>query len=750
MQNGRVVDVFTRWLTTTDDAGKKHDEAITYVLYSFIDENLLKKKSGGSLNPIGESSSKSELWRLGGAVLTTCRVLSLPFASSVALDFEQPVNNPARGAALALDFLVGTGDGVVGLVRLWDKNPLATNCATVIDDVIAPTGEETGPYRAIDTIYAGSGPVEVLKSFRVNEAEYADLPDYLYGDYRVIVAAGSTPKCMKVGPQTFFGIPFPDLPAICTDTSVRLPSSGVLRSYQTSRPFYPLTPNPVRANAHEIANGVRDIDVVVNRVSKVDGALESHLALGYEGRSSLNKNQLVYSTNLSADGQDLLAGSGTLVGKTVKENFNQTASFSFYDTREYALLALRKIGLRIVNHQAVVSALGMRNNYDFFHHYWTSGKPSVEQYDRIGPVSGFSSVTWDLNNSDQVIGVCGSTWTNSNHCNTTTEILPGLAHLRYPNIGVPAYTAEFRLWSSIDGSSPLSMESPLYSGNVPNLPDGLFTTRRITQDPYNNSAYKTDVFVPGEKSKGLHVQDYRVDRVMLNGAEALIHLATFADVNYGRDEAIQRQMVNGGVFFCIEDNSRFGDGPRPNPALDRGRNCLQQRVVSDTPNASGFAVASASQLMVNQTYLAAPSMTRYSVSPHTSEVLLYYVSMNNAISVVNASDASKRWDSSGPNGWLPLVNGRSASCWAELQKPSPPAVAEKKGFEFSLEFFKTAFNVTVSALAEGEGGPIAGYFADLGLNYIEDALLDMDKDDPNAGWLAVFNQIKMNTACGAA
>ena len=419
------------------------------------------------------------------------------------------------------------------------------------------------------------------------------------------------------------------------------------------------------------------------------------------------------------------------------------------DIHQYDLLNFRKIGLKVVNDRVVVSALGMRNNYDFFSNYSDFLFPHAEHRDRLASKSGFSAVTWDVNNPNQVVGVCGSAGTD--YCNTATEILPGVAYLKSPDNDVPANTFKFRLWSSTNGSSPLSLQFPFYFGNVAGLPDSLFTTRQTRQDylvsnQLGSIAYSSDLLIPGETTKGLYVQDYRVDKVTLGGDEALIHLATFADVNYGRDEGTQRQMVNGGVFFCIEDGSRYNLRLRPVSSLNR--NCFQPRVVSNTRNAAGFVVASASQLMVNQSYLAAPSMARYSVSPNTNEVLVYYVSMNNAISVVNASDASKRWDLSGPQGWSPLVNGRSASCWAELRKPSPPDFPDTKGYDFFGKFMKTAFNISFSVLVDAAFGPVGGFLAEVGADLVEDALSDIDKADPNAAWMRVYNQIKMNTACG--
>ena len=224
---------------------------------------------------------------------------------------------------------MGTGDGVIGQVRLWDKRPRASDCATVASDIVLPAGEEGTFYRAMDITNAGGGPVELLRSFHVDESDFATT-DHLYDDYRVIVAAGSTSKCMRVEQKFFFGFP---LPATCAQTSVRLPTSGVLRGYQLSNLFQNPSPVYYRTDPHEIANGVRDIDLVVKRLNTCGYAscpvVQSHLALAYEGRSSLSKNQLVYTTHLITDGVDLLAGDGTLVGQTVKENFDQVASFNF-------------------------------------------------------------------------------------------------------------------------------------------------------------------------------------------------------------------------------------------------------------------------------------------------------------------------------------------------------------------------------------------------------------------------------------
>ena len=758
-QNGRVVDVFTRWISTSDAGSDTQDEAITYVLYSFLNEKILDKTTGGSLLN-GQASSTSELWRLSGANNTSCLVLSLPFASTVALDFEQHIDNPAKGHAISLDFLVGTGDGVVGLVRLWDTKPRASDCTTIATDVVPPINEETAYYRPIDTVHAGGGPVEVLKSFRVDESAVAGA--HLYDDYRVIVSSGFTPKCMKVEQKNFFGFL---LPAQCVSTSVRLPSSGVLRNYRTSRAFYALTPNPDRANPQDNSNGVRDFDVLVAR--RDCGAcaaplVDTHLAIAYIGRASSSPSQLNYTNSRDLNADSLLKSSNTLVGTSLKQNFDQVASIDFGSAdypniRTFDLTALRKVALQVTDREAVVNAVGLFEKYNFFRDTDDFGAPFEHHHDPVGSRVGFTAIRWNVTNPNQVTGTCGSS--DTNQCLSVNEILPGVTHLKDSLNELPSNRQEFRLWAASDRSNGMTMQSPFYTDTLRGLPESMFTTRRVNAafQTGNSSLiawFSSDELVPSSTSQGLYVQNYSVDRVKLGGTDALIHLATLGDVNYGRDEGTQRQMINGGVYFCIEDGSRYRMTTSSGAGLPGGitasmeKNCTQSRSIGNSRNPSGFVTASASQLMVNQTYLAAPSLTRYSISPNTGEILLYYVSLNNAISVVNASDGSKRWEQSGPQGWAPLVNGRAASCWGELSKPTPPDTSNKKGFDVAGSFWLTALNITFSTASEGLGGPVAGFFVDFGLNLIEDALKDANEDNPDAAWLLLFNQVKINTACG--
>ncbi len=717
-QNGRVVDVFPVW--TRDALGEYH-EAV-YVLYSFLDSSVI---NSGSVSPT--SAVNTELWRYsseGG----WCPIISgsLGFSTSTA-QLLRPAGQVGFDRATPIRLMVGTSDGAVGQIAFVDPNPSSGNCTSVTQapgmSSLYTVMHETGM----------RGGITNLKLVDVTPAFAPTVPVNPLAHVKGVYVWGGS-VCSANGI---------DASGNCTAWTSQAPMVGLLDAgtgqwlngpgANMSLLVRDSVPGP-RTDANSASSEAQSLDVQL-LASPDYSSVTTNVVISYvQGPQQLwvstSKSPVYTSAGVWFDpwvgnGRSFdvpIQSSGGSVNWLPRQSGQGTA-FLFTPNR-YGTYAGGQVCLVGDFGQVPSCSWATPPFEDYFS---TNGSPA------FGAAVPFeaAAVDWSAFKLDP------RQFTDHSLMSANPLVFQNQptmywmdSALNYPGVtGYAVTRVSPNFYTTINGQSQLVLSEA--RALVAPSQDGKSLRAFLV-------AATTDVAAPTQQST----------TVITEG-----------------------QLLKGGISLCVVT-------AQPNQWPVDFSACSQPRAAGVGEAGDGYVYGDATIVSGNNTFMAAPSLIRFSTAPDASVVKVYSVTKAGRISVAFANTAAAQWNSV-TNGWTTISFGRSATCATALNKPAlpdpppqaPPATPptppkhwwqKAVAHAFTKSFIAGTLAMAADVVGEAALGPVgalaAGFVVDVAVGAALDVADDKgkqekaaaapaDADKVYAQWLAVFDQVSLSENC---
>lgn len=682
-KHGRVVDVIQAWPKNNSEL------LVTYVVYGFVSPELYQT---GAIPASG--SATTEVWRYSpGGGGTWCPIITAGLGFSVAGIQALPTLNDQTSSAVNIRFITGSTDGVVGRVEFRDNNPLASNCDNIATD-IQPLPNKANFYSVIQPAIS-IGSIEKFKLVDIDEGKTLTAAKK-YDGYQYLFSWG-LPTCAGAW-------------AIGTDGKCGTFGVSQLRSLllKNGEPVQGATlvfqePHGNRASNFDV-NTVTDFDARIK--ANADGGIDFAYATAF-----------LHTTTNSKLSDRLRFGKTSV--KTLTDVIPEPV---WIDAIDQSLVSSRAMPQQVV----------------------------------ISPTADMVYVTYHgLSAPDKAQVLCDFSTQACKALNplTSNPAFPALESKFAPiRSFVPNDTAAAQAFNPRE----YMMRVAPYFTNVPipvieNLAlstrtssaYGVVGAGQMLLDRNMLFQYKHGNPATSYSSiTGMAIGQFESFAVFnADNNQTVVHqLFQFNDYGGYDEDDTQHQDVHGGIAYCVfpvNADGSLGINACTNPRLGQA-------------NGVGSAYATAAQIAKGGSYMTSPSMIRYSVSPKGT-VHVTYISKAGAISTIDASEKTTNW--TGSNAWITISGGQAAECNAVLTKPMVPNPIPADNFWDSLK--QKAVAGTASYLAKAilseAAGPIVGWAAGKGVDYLfgmgERAALEKKQADQYDAWVAVYDAIKLKTAC---
>ena len=734
-QNGRVVDVFPVW---TKDAAGEHHEAV-YVLYSFLADDVINT---GTVSPT--SAVNTELWRYANNAWCPIIAGSLGFSTSVA-QLLRPAGQVSFDRATPIRLMVGTADGVVGQIAFVDPEPTSPLCKPVQ----APPGTTS-----LYTVMHETGMRGGITNMKLVDVAPAFLPTVAanpLADVKGVYIWGGS-VCAASGI---------DASGNCTARTSQIPMAGLMNARTgqwlngPDAPMMPLVldtvPGP-RADPNSAASEAQSLDVQLVASSDYS-SVTTNVVISYvqgpqqvvffRARKPVYQSDGVWFDPWVGDGTAMDVPVGGASGGAVnwlppQSGYGTAFLFTPNKYGDYAGGQVCKVSNFA---QPATCAWAMAPDGFSFP---TGGSPTFG-----APVPfEIAAVDWSAAQLD------------------------------------PKEITDFSLMSV----NPLVIQNQptmFWMDSAQTQTGTGFAVARVSPNFYSTTADQSVLVL----SEARALVAPSVDRKSLRTFLVSATTDTSTTSQQSTTVITSGQLLKGGISLCVvtaQTNSNPGDFSA----------CVEPRAPPQDQAVAPFVAGEASDGSIygdativsgDNTFMAAPTLIRFSVAPDASEVKVYSVTRAGRISVALANTAAAQWNSL-TNGWSAISYGRSATCATALNKPAlpdpppqaPPATPptppkhwwqKAVAHAFAKSFITGTLAMASDYIAEAAGdvflgpeaGPLvgmaAGFVVDLAVGTLTDVADGKGKAAAAAApnpedaqtvyneWMAVFDQVSLSQSC---
>ncbi|HOB67788.1 hypothetical protein [Ottowia sp.] len=714
-----MVEVIPRWYVTGDGT----EIEATYVVYSFAAGSLITNGNIDLSDP-GRPPVVTEIWRYANSSGTWCNVVgNLPMSVATAKVLlpdnpaVSPVGDPTR-------LLVGTADGVLGVIAFTDNRPQAQDCEQYLGsdqqmhDQFAPAGPVasggTPAYYTPINVTGKVGAISAIKMYSIMGPDNRPAPQYAH--MRVVFTWGGISCAIGSGYDTNSND--------CTDnrpqplTVTRISTDG---TFLDTAPAFP-SGDPRAALVPD--NKVRDFD--------------AYFSADAAGNTQYWLNALFYNQPALSATTASAPASTAATFNAAPTGWTQTASFGDHGWPNAQAVAAVGGSLGLDPSLFLQSIVGGDSTHS------TGVVASAPAFQNVQLVTYFAYTPYGLNTANILTTRYAAAATRFTQLDASgfNNLVSVTSSASSSPSGATVLPWEVANSSSVarDGSyNPGTV--PLYDGYASSVPGTFYSTfQGDNGQTFSGVLFHSLSAVVVPNKAGTRLRAY----VLLGAGDMS---------NAGNpDISFQAKRVGGGVYLCVLTPDDLAN-------ILSGGACKHPRPVAAGEAQDGFVAADYTAMFPTASYQAAPALVRYSVSP-SANVFVYVVNEAGAIVRINATEGSTDWTAS-DKSWVTISGGRPARCYGQLVKPAaPPQNPAPKQSWWKKAISKIVIPMVaagVGAIEIESGGVLAAAAMalaatdiDIGGGELFDYMFDK-KDDQSQSiyqqWQNVYDGVGLNTVC---